>query len=248
MAASTKHVLKVVARKANGSNEARRVRANGFIPAVVYGKGVKPANVEVLASEWEALQKYEFNLVTLQGEGVDQLVQVKEIQNNFIKGKANHIDFLAVDRTKPIRAMVPIHQGHVPPVGIAAGGLLEQYIHEVEVECLPDALPENLVADISKLDIDVSFQVKDLVLPEGVKARTHKDIVLFRVINPLEIKEDVPETAAAAAPAEGEAAAGAAPAEGEAGAAAAEPEVVGAKEKAERAAAREEEKAAKKKE
>lgn len=242
--ATTKHVLKVSERKANGSNEARRVRAQGFIPAVIYGKGIPARNVEVHSSEWEALQKYEFNLVTLQGEGIDQLVLVKEVQNNFIKGKANHIDFFAVDRTKPITAMIPIHQGHVPPVGIAAGGLLEQYIHEIEVECLPDALPENIVADISGLGIDVSLQVKDLVLPAGVKAKTHKDIVLFRVINPLEIKEDVP-VAAAAAPAEGEAAAAAAPG-AEGAAPAAEPEVVGAKEKAERAAAREEEKAGKK--
>ena len=219
--ATTKHVLNAVNRVAKGSNEARRVRAKGMIPAVVYSKTTTPQNVAVPESEWEALQKFEFNLVSLVEDGKETLVLVKEVQHNFIKGKASHIDFMAVDSSKPITAMVPLHRGHADPVGIAKGGILEEYVHEIEVECLPGNLPEAIVADVSKLDMDDSLRVQDLVLPEGVVAKTHGDVTLFHVLNPAAIKEDVP------APAE-------APAD-----AAAEPEVIGEKEKAERAAARE---------
>lgn len=219
--ATTKHVLNATSRVAKGSNEARRVRAKGMIPAVVYSKTTTPQSVAVPESEWEALQKFEFNLVSLLEDGKETLVLVKEVQHNFIKGKASHIDFMAVDTNKPITAMVPLHRGHADPVGIAKGGILEEYVHEVEVECLPSNLPEAIVVDVSGMDMDDSFRVGDLVLPEGVTVKTHSDVTLFHVLNPAAIKEDVP-AAAEAAPAE-----------------AAEPEVIGEKEKEERAAARE---------
>ena len=214
--ATTKHVLNVTSRAAKGSNEARRVRAKGMIPAVVYSKTTTPKNVAVLMSEWESLQKYEFNLVSLMEEGVETLVLVKEVQNNFIKGKASHIDFLAVDMTKPITAVVPLHRGHADPVGCGKGGMLEEYVHEIEVECLPSQLPEAIVADISGVEMGAAFRVRDLALPEGVTAKTHGDVTLFAVIDPAAVKEDLPAEAGAN-----------------------EPEVIGEKEKAERAAARE---------
>ena len=214
--ATMKHVLNVTSRAAKGSNEARRVRAKGMIPAVVYSKTTTPQNVAVLESEWEALQKYEFNLVSLMEEGKETLVLVKEIQNNFIKGKASHIDFLAIDMTKPIVATVPLHRGHADPVGCSKGGALEEYVHEIEVECLPNMLPEAIVADISGIEMGSSLRVSDLALPEGVTAKTNGDVMLFAVIDPAAVKEEAPAEAGAN-----------------------EPEVIGEKEKAERAAARE---------
>ena len=81
---ATKHVLNVTSRAAKGSNEARRVRAKGMIPAVIYSKNTTPKNVAVPMPEWESLQKFEFNLVSLMEDGVETLVLVKEVQNNFI--------------------------------------------------------------------------------------------------------------------------------------------------------------------
>ena len=214
--ATMKHVLNVTSRAAKGSNEARRVRAKGMIPAVVYSKTTTPQNVAVLDSEWEALQKYEFNLVSLLEDGKETLVLVKEVQNNFIKGKASHIDFLAIDMTKPIVATVQIHRGHNDPVGCGKGGMLEEYVHEIEVECLPSQLPEAIVADISGIELGGSLRVRDLALPEGVTAKTNGDVMVFAVIDPAAVKEEAPAEAGAN-----------------------EPEVVGEKEKAERAAARE---------
>jgi large subunit ribosomal protein L25 len=213
---ATKHVLNVTSRAAKGSNEARRVRAKGMIPAVIYSKNTTPKNVAVPMPEWESLQKFEFNLVSLMEDGVETLVLVKEVQNNFIKGKASHIDFLAVDMTKPITAVVPLHRNHVDPVGCSKGGMLEEYVYEIEVECLPGQLPEAIVADISGIEMGATLRVRDLVLPEGVTAKTNGDVTLFAVIDPAAVKEEAPAEAGAN-----------------------EPEVIGEKEKAERAAARE---------
>ena len=214
--ATTKHVLNVTSRAVKGSNEARRVRAKGMIPAVVYSKNTAPKTVAVPEPEWESLQKYEFNLVSLMEDGVETLVLVKEVQNNFIKGKASHIDFLAIDMTKTITATVPLHRTHADPVGCSKGGMLEEYVHEIEVECLPGQLPEAIVADISGVEMGASFRVRDLVLPEGVTAKTNGDVTLFAVVDPAAVKEEAPAEAGAN-----------------------EPEVIGEKEKAERAAARE---------
>ena len=94
--------------------------------------------------------------------------------------------------------------------------MLEEYVHEIEVECLPGLLPEAIVADISAVELGASFRVRDLALPEGVVAKTHGDVTLFAVVDPAAVKEDIPAEAGAN-----------------------EPEVIGEKEKAERAAARE---------
>ena len=146
------------------------------------------------------------------------LALIKDVQNDFMRGKASHVDFLEVRRDQVIKATVAVHAGHTVPVGISQGGLLEQFVHEIEVECLPDALPESVEIDVSKLELDQAMHVSELVLPEGVKAASEGDIVVFHVVDPSKIVEDVPESAA--------------PVDG-----AAEPEVIGEKERAEKAAA-----------
>jgi len=150
--------------------------------------------------------------------GNEKLVLIKEVQNDFMLLKTSHIDFLEVKKDQKITAFVPIHAGHEAPAGISVGGILEQNLHEIEVECLPDQLPENVVVDVAKLNIGDFLHVADIVLPDGVKAVSHSDVVVFTVIDP-NAGADEEETAAEDK--------------------AAEPEIVGAKEKAEKAAAAE---------
>ena len=148
------------------------------------------------------------------------------MQNDFIRGKVKHIDFLEVDRSKKIKAVVAVKAGHTAPAGLSQGGMLEQFVHEIEVECLPDALPEAVEADVSALAMGQSLHIGDIVMPEGVTAVGDKSIVVFSVVDP------------AKAAAEADAA--------EAADGAAEPEVIGEKERAEKAAAAEAAKAGKK--
>jgi len=224
MATKVKHVLNVCERAVKGSAEARRVRALGLIPAVIYSKGATGRTVSVKAPEWEALSQHDFNLVSLNFEGGEEVrVLLKETQRNFIKGTTSHIDFLEVRKDVAIEAEIPVRPGFDAPAGCAKGGLLEQVLHTLKVECLPDALPEDVVVEVANLEIGDAVHVKDIVLPEGVKVKSHEELVVFHVID----GNAIPEDAAVAA-------------EGDAAAAGTEPEVVGAKEKAEKAAEREE--------
>jgi ribosomal protein L25, Ctc-form len=216
--AKQKHVLNVVTRSELGKGAVNRLRKAGHIPAVIYSKGNTGKAIYLGAAEWEGLQKFELNLVALVEGDKETLALIKEVQNDFIRGKASHIDFMEVHRDQLITATVTLHPGHVPPIGLSQGGMLEQYVHEIEVECLPDALPESVEIDISKLALGQTMHVGELVLPEGVKAVSEADLVVFSVIDPSSIEEDLPAPAATDA--------------------AAEPEVIGEKEKAEKAAAK----------
>lgn len=224
--AKQKHILNVVTRTETGKGPVKRLRKAGQVPAVIYHAGAAAKTIYFNAAEWEALQKYELNLLLLKEGETEHLALIKEVQNDFIRGKVKHIDFLEVDRSKKIKAVVAVKAGHTAPAGLSQGGMLEQFVHEIEVECLPDALPEAIEADVSALAVGQSLHIGDIVMPEGVAVAGDKSIVVFSVVDP------------AKAAAEAEAA--------EAADGAAEPEVIGEKERAEKAAAAEAAKAGKK--
>ena len=223
--AKVKHVLNVQARTAGTTNDARRLRKTGLIPAIVYGKGVEPKCISVNATEWQMLSRNELNILSLVEDGKETLVLLKEVQHDPILNRASHLDFQAIRMDQKIKAHVAVRPGHELPAGASAGGLLEQNIHEIEVESLPQDLPEEIIVDVSGMNLGDMIHVGDIAMPEGVTAVTHADIVVFT---------EVDESAAAA---EEEAA----PAEGEE---AAEPEVIAEKKTEERAAAREDRKKA----
>ena len=227
--AKQKHVLNVVTRTGLGKGAVKRLRAEGNVPAVIYGHGGPAKALYFSAADWEVLQKFELNLLSLKEGDNEMLALIKEVQNDFIRGKVKHVDFLEVNRNEKIRAAVAVHPGHEAPAGAAQGGMLEQDIHELEVECLPDALPEHLEINVSALELGAALHVSEIPLPEGLRILNDPDLVVFHVVDPSTIVEEEP---AAAAPAEGEAAA--------------EPEVIGEKERAAKAEAKAAEKAEKK--
>lgn len=224
--AKVKHVLNVQARTAGGTGDARRLRKTGLIPAIVYGKGIEPKCISVNATEWQLLSRNELNILSLVEDGKETLVLLKEVQHDPIRNRTRHLDFQAIRMDQKIKAHVAVRPGHALPAGASAGGLLEQNLHEIEVESLPQDLPEEIIVDVSGMNLGDIIHVGDIAMPEGVTAVTHADIVIFT---------EVDENAAAAEEEE------AAPAEGEE---AAEPEVIAEKKTEERAAARDERKKA----
>ena len=228
--AKQKHVLNVVTRTGLGKGAVKRLRAEGNVPAVIYGHGSPAKTLYFSAAEWEVLQKFELNLLSLKEGDNEMLALIKEVQNDFIRGKVKHVDFLEVNRNEKIRASVSVHPGHDAPAGASQGGMLEQDIHELEVECLPDALPEHLEINVSALELGAALHVSEIPMPEGVRILNDPELVVFHVVDPSKIEE---EEAAAPEAAEGEAAA-------------AEPEVIGEKERAAKAAEKAAEKAEKK--
>jgi len=223
--AKVKHVLNVQARTAGGTGDARRLRKTGLIPAIVYGKGIEPKCISVNATEWQLLSRNELNILSLVEDGKETLVLLKEVQHDPIRNRTRHLDFQAIRMDQKIKAHVAVRPGHALPAGASAGGLLEQNIHEIEVESLPQDLPEEIIVDVSGMNLGDMIHVGDIPMPDGVVAVTHADVVVFT-----EVDESAAEAEEEAAPAEGEEAA--------------EPEVIAEKKTEERAAARDERKKA----
>ena len=158
-----------------GSAGSRRLLRAGYIPAVIYGKQA-PAHCAVVAKEF-LMKKHHFTgstIITLDVEGQKHMVFVKTFQENLLKGIVNHIDFYEVTAGEKVRTHVGIELvGN--PIGVRNGGVLDQVLHEVDVECLPKDLPSIIQVDVAALDINDAVRVAQIVVPEGVKIHTPED-------------------------------------------------------------------------
>ena len=166
-----KKALKARLRTADfGSAGSRRLLRNGEIPAVVYGKS-EPLHVIVNAHEFEMKKSgfSESTLITLSVEGEkDHNVFVKTYQEDLLRRCIHHIDFFEITAGHTVRTHVRVElDGN--PVGCRAGGVLDQVIHELEIECLPKDLPEVIKADVSALDLNEALRVDQIQIPAGVK-------------------------------------------------------------------------------
>ncbi len=203
-----------------GRSAVRKLKARGIIPAVIYGAKDKPQPLQLAARDINAMMSHasgENFLVELEiaGEKSNRTALVQEVQHSPVGGEIRHVDFHAISMDETIQAEVPLE-----PVGTANGvknfgGLLEQSLRALTLECLPRDLPDRITVDISQLNIGASIHVRDIQLPSGVTAKVPADLTAFSVLAP--VVEEVPvvaEAEAAAGPevitekkAEGEAAA-----------------------------------------
>jgi large subunit ribosomal protein L25 len=209
-------------RTALGRSAVRKLKAAGSVPAVMYGSKDKPEALQVSRRDINAMLSHaagENILVELEIGGKSRLALVQEVQHAPVGGAILHIDFHAVSMDEKIQADVPLE-----PMGTAngvknMGGLLEQNLRTLEIECLPRDLPDVLRVDVSALNIGDAIHVREIPLPEGVTTRVQPDLTAFSVLAPT--VEEEPVAAAVEAPAgpevirekkeEPEAAAGAAP-------------------------------------
>jgi large subunit ribosomal protein L25 len=221
--------LKVSAEVREGGRKGvtRRLRKDGWIPAILYGRGEAPKTLSIHAKEFTHMMKGASGMnalidltITEGGKAGQLVVMVKDYQTDVIRHAISHVDLLKIDLTQKIVVRVPIHVIG-KSVGVVNGGLLEQVNREIEVRCLPTAIPEKIDVDITPLDVGHSFHTKDLKLPDGVEAVTGADQTIVSVVAPREEVVEAPAAEAAAAPAEGAAAGAAAPAAGAAAGAAA---------------------------
>jgi large subunit ribosomal protein L25 len=219
--------LVVSTRQGVGKGAARKLRAAGRIPGVLYGRGreTMPVALDPRALE-RILRSSGLNTlldVSVEGRGDlgPTVALVKELQRDPLRGVITHADLYQVDLTRTIEVDVPIHLVGKPK-GIDMGGVLDHILREVRVECLPRAIPEAIEVDVSEMEINDVLHVSDLPLPADVKLVTDPELGVAHVAVPA--AEEVPAAAEAAPSAE-------VPVEGEAPAAA---EGVEAKEPKER--------------
>lgn len=179
-----------------GSAGSRRLLRAGYIPAVIYGKQA-PAHCAVVAKEF-LMKKHHFTgstIITLDVEGQKHMVFVKTFQENLLKGIVNHIDFYEVTAGEKVRTHVGIELvGN--PVGVRNGGVLEQVLHEIDVECLPKDLPSIIQVDVSALDINDAVRVAQIVVADGVKIHTPEDETIATV-KAVKVEEAAPADAEA---------------------------------------------------
>jgi large subunit ribosomal protein L25 len=189
-------------RTAIGRSAVRKLKASGSVPAIMYGSKDKPEALQVSKRDINALLSHaagENILVELEIAGKSRLALVQEVQHAPLGGAVLHIDFHAVSQDEVIEADVPLE-----PIGIAngvknMGGLLEQNIRALAIECLPRDLPDVIRVDVSALDIGDSIHVREIQLPSGVSTRVPLELTAFSVLAPTVEEEPVAATAEAAA-------------------------------------------------
>jgi large subunit ribosomal protein L25 len=198
-------VLEASPRASRGKNEARRLRASGLMPAVVYGGS--EAGGEAIAVDPKELWKILHSdtgantLITLRtGGGSDVRVMVREYQLDPISSWLLHADFYRVAMDRKIEVTVPvIIRGEARGVK-QQGGVLEQVQREVEIECLPADIPEHFDVDVSELVVGQAIRVRDVLTDPRWTAVSDLEMMLVHIIMP-KIEEEAPAAEAAAAPA-----------------------------------------------
>ena len=160
------------------------MRREGWLPSVIYGRGVEAHNLKVDAKTFSDLLAHSSSeniLINLdvEGEGT-RLAFLQSIQHDPLSGAALHADFLAIDEKTEITANIPTHLNG-EPAGVKAGGILEQYIHAVEITCLPNDLPDTLEFDVAHMKEGESLHISDVAFPSGVRP-THAGEVVIALI------------------------------------------------------------------
>ncbi|MGA9162483.1 MAG: 50S ribosomal protein L25 [Actinomycetota bacterium] len=207
---------KLVAEKREGTGKgvARKLRAAGRVPAVLYGAGLDSEALSVDARDLYHVLHTGAGanvLVDLVVDGTEHLIIPRDVQRDHIHGRYIHVDLLAVRRDEKIHLSIPVRIVG-DSVGVKAGGVVEHHLWELEVESLPGDVPEAIDADISALEIGMSLRVSDLVAPKGATILTNPEESVVAVQQP-QMAVEVEEEAAEGEVAEGEAVEGA---EGEA--------------------------------
>jgi large subunit ribosomal protein L25 len=195
----TDTVVAAEPRSTRGKNEARRTRVTGKIPAIVYGAFKDPQAVSVNPKDILKIIRGKSGhnaIFDLEIAGVERTpVIVADEQYDPVKDTLIHIDLKRIDLTRKLRVSIPVHS-HGDPKGVKQqGGVLDLVTRSIEIECIPDDIPNQFDVDVTELMIGNNIRVSDLKVGDGIRVLTSPDAVIAHVVG---VKEE-----AAPAPAEG---------------------------------------------
>ncbi len=178
-------------RTETGTNEAGRIRAKGKIPAVLYG-GEKTVNICIDAVEFIRNFKTvsENTIIDLSiGKESPKEVLIKGYQVDKVKGHLIHLDFYEILRGKKLHTRIPLVIEGTPEGVRNSGGLLEQSLHELQIECFPKDIPSEIIVDVSHLEINQALHVSDITMPSGVESlETPETVVALVTGKPMEVE------------------------------------------------------------
>ncbi|WP_010582426.1 50S ribosomal protein L25 [Schlesneria paludicola] len=219
MSKEAKLVVKL--RAENGSAACRRLRWSGQVPGNIYGHNAPPTAVVIAADALMPVLQSGAKVVDVELDGKVDKAVVREIQWDTFGRMIQHFDLLRVDPNERVNIVVPLELKGTAP-GVLLGGVLEQTMHSITIDCLAYQIPDTIQVRIGSLELGKAIHVSDLVLPEGSHAHAAADAIVVHVV-----QAKVQEEVASASPVE--------------------PEVVGKKPGADAADAKDDKKDAKKK-
>ena len=183
----TTYSLKATKRDAIGTGKLNALRAQGYLPGVVYGSAVSGnINVQIKTSEVRALfasVDTDSILVNLDVDGESILTLVKDVQRNWLTDSLNHVDFCAVTPDTVVKTRVQVKLVGTP-VGAAMGGVVHQIVHEMPVKCAVKDIPCCITADISGVAMKESLRLSQVELPANVATPFNGTVVLASVVKP----------------------------------------------------------------
>jgi large subunit ribosomal protein L25 len=190
-------VLAAEKRQGHGSRKAAHLRKAGRVPAVVYGHKQDAVSVSVLQDDLARAVRHGARVVDLQTGGATETAQIVELQWDHLGMEILHADFKRVSRDERVAVDVRVELRGIAP-GVTAGGVLDQPLHTLKVECLAIAIPDSIRVSIAELQLDAAIHVKDIRPPEGVKILTDPEAIIVHVKPP--VAEPEPTAATEAVP------------------------------------------------
>ena len=191
--------LEAEVRKNSGSKEAARLRKQGRMPAIVYGRQKDPVAISLDAHDFVEGLQHGHRLFDVKVAGATENALVKELQYDHLGRSLIHADLIRVSMTDTVKVAVRVELKGVAK-GAHEGGIVEVHADHVEVECLVTAIPESIVVSIKELGVGESIHASDLTLPEGVKLASSPELlvatchVVVEVKTTEEVEEEIPAT------------------------------------------------------
>lgn len=178
-------VLLASAGRATGSPAARRLRASDEIPAVLYGHGMDPLHLSVTRRDLRAALSGSAGLNTvldLTVDGTTYPAIIKDVQRHPVKRSVSHVDFIQIDLSEEITVNIPIRLQGQPQAVLDEGGLVDPAMDTLEVVTTPGNIPDEIVIDVSRMQMDTVIHLSDIELPEGVTATADPELTLVTVL------------------------------------------------------------------
>ena len=172
--------LKTTPRTQSGSSAAIKLRKKGLVPAIVYGHKLANAQIAVNAEELDrAIRVKHVRVLDLDIDGKVEPVLIRELQWDYLGKQMIHVDFERKDRAELVRVTVPVELRNAPKA--TGGGVLDQPLHTLHVECPLGSIPDAIRIDLTNLTLGNPIHVKELVLPEGIKVLEPPEAVVVQL-------------------------------------------------------------------
>ncbi len=189
--------LKAEPREISSKGQTKRLRREGKVPGIVYGKQQEAFSVQVEKNElFQVMNTAAGSNVVINlevGSKKSEVVMIKELKRDILKRNLfTHVDFIRVSLKDKIEVDVPLSlEGE--PAGIKEGGIIQVQMREITIMSLPTEIPENILVDVSKLNVGESLAIKDIELPEGTDVVNDPDEVIMSVLAPTVVDESEEE-------------------------------------------------------